>query len=162
MMVVDGEGGGKLPLFSSRSGLLWPLSFSIGAGSCSRCRWVYRRSTRPPYLPVIGKAWTVHRKRRTSLRWFLNQSLLVRRCSYSLIRSKEACETWDALDSDIFKLTCELQLKKFFGKIHELQEFWDSSRSAIHDHEDIAKVEKFKYLRHFLEESASGVITGFA
>eukprot|EP00112_Aurelia_sp_Birch-Aquarium-sp1_P002793 Seg1309.3 transcript_id=Seg1309.3/GoldUCD/mRNA.D3Y31 product="hypothetical protein" protein_id=Seg1309.3/GoldUCD/D3Y31 len=56
----------------------------------------------------------------------------------------------------------KLELKKFSGKIHEWQEFWDSFRSAIHEDEDIAKVDKFKYLRSFLEEPARGVITGFA
>ena len=56
----------------------------------------------------------------------------------------------------------KLELKKFSGKVHEWQEFWDSFRSAIHDDEDIAKVDKFKYLKSFLEEPARGVITGFA
>ena len=56
----------------------------------------------------------------------------------------------------------KLELKKFSGKIHEWQEFLDSFRSAIYNNEDIAKVDKFKYLRSFLEEPARGVITGFA
>ena len=37
----------------------------------------------------------------------------------------------------------KLELKKFSGKMHEWQECWDSFRSAIHDDDDIAKVDKF-------------------
>ena len=54
----------------------------------------------------------------------------------------------------------KLELKKFSGKIHEFQEFWDSFESAIHDNESLSKVDKFKYLRSFLEEPAKSVIAG--
>ena len=56
----------------------------------------------------------------------------------------------------------QLELKKFSGNIPEWQEFWDGFKSAIHDDEDLAKVDKFKYLRCYLEEPARSVITGFA
>ena len=55
-----------------------------------------------------------------------------------------------------------LELKKFSGKIHEFQEFWDSFQSAIHDNENLSKVDKFKYLRSFLEEPANSVIAGMS
>jgi len=56
----------------------------------------------------------------------------------------------------------KLELKKFAGKIHEFQEFWDSFESAIHDNESLSKVDKFKYLRSFLEEPAKSVIAGMS
>jgi len=43
----------------------------------------------------------------------------------------------------------KLELKKFSGKIHEFQEFWDSFESAIHVNESLSEVDKFKYLRSF-------------
>ena len=54
----------------------------------------------------------------------------------------------------------KLQLKKFSGKVAEWQEFWDSFQSAIHEDEEMAGVDKFKYLRSFLEEPARSVIAG--
>ena len=56
----------------------------------------------------------------------------------------------------------KLELRKFSGNIAEWQEFWDGFRSAIHDDDELAKVDKFKYLRSYLEEPARGVVTGFA
>ena len=56
----------------------------------------------------------------------------------------------------------KLELKKFSGKINEFQEFWDSFESAIHDNESLSKVDKFKYLRSFLEEPAKSVIAGMS
>ena len=56
----------------------------------------------------------------------------------------------------------KLELKRFSGKIHEFQEFWDSFQSAIHDNENLSKVDKFKYLRSFLEEPAKSVIAGMS
>lgn len=56
----------------------------------------------------------------------------------------------------------QLELKKFSGKTAEWQEFWDGYKSAVHDDDDLAKVDKFKYLRRYLEEPAMSVVTGFA
>jgi len=56
----------------------------------------------------------------------------------------------------------KLELKKFSGKIHEFQEFWDSFKSAIHDNESLSKVDQFKYLRYFLEGPAKSVIAGMS
>eukprot|EP00794_Sanderia_malayensis_P019297 gene19297-biopygen16177 len=39
----------------------------------------------------------------------------------------------------------KLELKKFNGKIHEWQEFWDGFCSAIHDNDHLANVDKFKF-----------------
>ena len=56
----------------------------------------------------------------------------------------------------------KLELKRFSGRIAEWQEFWDGFRSAIHEDESLAKVDKFKYLRNYLEEPARSVVTGFS
>ena len=56
----------------------------------------------------------------------------------------------------------KLELKKFSGNIAEWQEFWDGFKSAVHDDVQLAKVDKFKYLRSYLEEPAKSVVTGFA
>ncbi len=39
------------------------------------------------------------------------------------------------------KLT-QLQIKKFSGKIHELQEFWDSFSSTFHENDKMVGVDK--------------------
>ena len=54
----------------------------------------------------------------------------------------------------------KLELRKFNGKIYEWQEFWDGFCSAIHENEELANVDKFKYLKSFLEEPARSVIAG--
>ena len=56
----------------------------------------------------------------------------------------------------------KLELKKFSGNIAEWQEFWDGFKSAVHDDVQLAKVDKFKYLRNYLAEPARSVVTGFA
>ena len=56
----------------------------------------------------------------------------------------------------------KLELKKFMGIIAEWQEFWDGFRGAIHDDDDLAKVDKFKYLCSYLVEPARSMVTGFA
>ena len=48
----------------------------------------------------------------------------------------------------------KLEPKKSGGKIHRRQEFWDGFCSAVHENEDLANVDKFKYLRSLLEEPA--------
>ena len=55
----------------------------------------------------------------------------------------------------------KLEMRKFSGKITEWQEFWDGFKSAIHDDAQLANVDKFKYLKSYLEESARSVVTGF-
>ena len=54
----------------------------------------------------------------------------------------------------------KLELRKFNGKIYEWQEFWDGFCSVIHENEELANVDKFKYLKSFLEEPARSVIAG--
>ena len=54
----------------------------------------------------------------------------------------------------------KLELSKFNGKVVEWQEFWDGFKSAIHDDDELAKVDKFKYLRSFPQEPAKSVVAG--
>ena len=55
-----------------------------------------------------------------------------------------------------------MELKKFNGKISDWQEFWDGFKSAIDDDDEMANVDKFKYLRSFLEEPAKSVVAGLS
>ena len=54
----------------------------------------------------------------------------------------------------------QLEIKKFSGKIQDFQEFWDSFVSAIHENDQLADVDKMKYLKGYLEEPARTVIAG--
>ena len=56
----------------------------------------------------------------------------------------------------------KLEIRKFTGKIHEFQEFWDSFTSAIHENEALSKVDKFKYLKSYLEDQARSAISGIS
>ena len=56
----------------------------------------------------------------------------------------------------------KLELRMFSGKIEDWPEFWDSFCSAIHLDQQLAKVDKFKYLRSYLEGPARSVIKGFS
>eukprot|EP00112_Aurelia_sp_Birch-Aquarium-sp1_P018768 Seg453.10 transcript_id=Seg453.10/GoldUCD/mRNA.D3Y31 product="hypothetical protein" protein_id=Seg453.10/GoldUCD/D3Y31 len=53
------------------------------------------------------------------------------------------------------------ELKKFTGRPQDWQEFWDSFKSTIHKNEELSDVDKFTYLKYYLEEgprSGSGKI----
>ena len=54
----------------------------------------------------------------------------------------------------------QLEIKKFSGRIDEFQEFWDSFVSAIDENEDLANIDKMKYLKGYLDEPARSVIAG--
>ena len=54
----------------------------------------------------------------------------------------------------------KMEIKKFSGSPREWQEFWDSYKSAVHENEELSDIDKFSYLRHFLEDSARKVISG--
>ena len=51
----------------------------------------------------------------------------------------------------------KLEIRKFFGQVHEWKEFWDAFSSAVHDNEDINKL---KYLHGYLDGSARSVDAG--
>ena len=54
----------------------------------------------------------------------------------------------------------KLEIRKFSGKIHEWNEFWDGFSSSIHSNDELSDVDKLKYLRGYLEGSARSVIAG--
>jgi len=56
----------------------------------------------------------------------------------------------------------KLEQKKFSGCPIDWPEFWDAFRSAVDDNEEISEVDKFSYLRNYLEEPAKKVISGFS
>ena len=56
----------------------------------------------------------------------------------------------------------KLEVRKFYGRIHEWQEFWDSYQSAIHQNDSLSDVDKFSYLRGLIEGPAKASIAGFA
>ncbi|XP_028397221.1 uncharacterized protein LOC114521031 [Dendronephthya gigantea] len=56
----------------------------------------------------------------------------------------------------------KLEVKKFSGRIHEWQEFWDSFKSAIHNNANLSDVDKFSYLRGLIEGPARATIAGFS
>ena len=56
----------------------------------------------------------------------------------------------------------KLEVKKFSGRIHEWQEFWDSHQSAIHSNPSLSDIDKFSYLPGLIEGPAKASIAGFA
>ena len=55
----------------------------------------------------------------------------------------------------------KLTLPKFRGDVKNWPAFWDSFQSAIHNNDDIPKVDKFNYLNSLLEGPAFKTIQGF-
>ena len=54
----------------------------------------------------------------------------------------------------------KLEIKTLAGQIHQWKEFWDGLCSAIQKNDDMALVDKLKYLKSFLAEPANSVISG--
>ena len=79
--------------------------------------------------------------------------------------SKDGINSEDARGSQSRKMKIKLpklEIKKFSGKVQEWSEFWDSFKSAIDSDPDLANIDKFKYLRSFLEETPRRVIAGLS
>ena len=55
----------------------------------------------------------------------------------------------------------KLELRKFTGRAINWNEFWDGFKSAVHDNEELSQVDKFSYLKHYMEKPARKVISGF-
>ena len=60
-----------------------------------------------------------------------------------------------------FKLP-EASIKKFTGEFEEYQEFYDSFMSSIHSNEELEDVDKFTYLKLYLDGDALELIAGFS
>ena len=56
----------------------------------------------------------------------------------------------------------KLHLRNFSGKICEWPEFWDGFSSSIDDNDQLSDVDKFAYLRGFLEGPAKATIAGLS
>ncbi len=56
----------------------------------------------------------------------------------------------------------KLQLKNFGGKVCEWPEFWDSFSSSIDNNDQLSDVDKFAYLRGYLEGPAKSTIAGLS
>ena len=56
----------------------------------------------------------------------------------------------------------KLTLPKFKGHVTKWGSFWDLYSSAIHNYNEISKIEKFNYLKSLLEGPALRVIQGLA
>ena len=54
----------------------------------------------------------------------------------------------------------KLVLPRFKGDVKGWSVFWDSFKSAIHDNNDIPKVDKFNYLKSLLEDTAFKTVQG--
>ena len=54
----------------------------------------------------------------------------------------------------------KLEIRKFSGQVHEWKEIWDDFSSAVHDNEDLADIDKLKYLHGYLDGSARSVVAG--
>ena len=54
----------------------------------------------------------------------------------------------------------KLELRKFSGKPQDWQEFWDGFESAVHGNEELSSIDKFSYLKYYLEDAAKKVISG--
>ena len=79
--------------------------------------------------------------------------------------SKDGINSEDAMGSQSRKMKVKLpklEIKKFSGKVQVWCEFWDSFKSAIDSDPDLANINKFKYLRSFLEKTPRRVIAGLS
>lgn len=56
----------------------------------------------------------------------------------------------------------KLSIKPFSGDLTQWTTFWDSFNSAIHENPTLSDIDKFNYLRSFLERSARESIAGLA
>ena len=59
------------------------------------------------------------------------------------------------------KVLLKLEVTKFNGRIHELQEFWDSFESSIHKIKSLSEVNTFSYLRGLIGGPPKATIVGF-
>lgn len=54
----------------------------------------------------------------------------------------------------------KLHITPFDGNVMKWQSFWDAFKSAIHDNSSLTAIDKFNYLRSFLQGKARNVIEG--
>ena len=54
----------------------------------------------------------------------------------------------------------KLELQRYSGKPQEWQDFLDGFVSAVHENEELSSIDKFSYLKYYLEDGAKKVISG--
>ena len=64
------------------------------------------------------------------------------------------------MNSQVKVILPKLELKPFDGDIINWKPFWDQFNASIHSNNIISKIGKFSYLKTFLNEGASGCISG--
>ena len=89
------------------------------------------------------------------------------RCFEKLKISNSSIVSHDSSSSE--PLTSQIQIKlpklelpKFTGDITQWQGFWDQFNTSIHENTSLSDVEKFNYLRTFLNDSAYSLISGLS
>ena len=74
----------------------------------------------------------------------------------------DSCVSTSSVGKSIRAKLPKLQLRNFDGKICEWPEFWDGFSSSIDNNDQLSDVDKFAYLRGFLEGPAKSTIAGLS
>ena len=77
------------------------------------------------------------------------------------IKNENSSQEFRLLQSDLVKLP-KLEIQKFKDQLTCWQEFMDSFNAAVHNSKALSDVEKFNYLRIFLEGEAQHTISGLS
>ena len=77
------------------------------------------------------------------------------------VKNENGSREFRTLQSDSVKLP-KLEIQKFKGDPTCQQEFMDSFNAAVHNSKALSNVEKFNYLRTFLEGEAQHTISGLS
>ena len=56
----------------------------------------------------------------------------------------------------------KLTIKRFTGLAYEYQGFWESFRTAVHENPNLSDIDRFKYLRSYLEGPPYAAINVFS
>ena len=74
----------------------------------------------------------------------------------------DSCASTSSVGKSVRAKLLKLQLQNFDGKICEWPEFWDGFSSSIDNNDQLSDVDKFAYLRGFLEGPAKSTIAGLS
>ena len=76
--------------------------------------------------------------------------------------SDNVTETMPGSQSTVKAKLPKLSLKRFSGDPTQWHAFWDSFSAAVHENDDVSRVDKFNYLRSLLDGAAASAIEGFS
>ena len=74
----------------------------------------------------------------------------------------DSCASTSSVGKSVRAKLPKLQLRNFDGKICEWPEFWNGFSSSIDNNDQLSDVDKFAYLRGFLERPAKSTIAGLS